>query len=204
MIKYIADSSTTFKGLKNGMEKNPTVWANQADTPAKMQEKIDLLDSTEKEIEGIKEQLAVKQIEAHKLCAELDEYAARVTSIVIGLEGNNQEKLLPYGIKLRKPVAKKSVPTKVLQSSITDDTDGSGFIISTLFDSDADIYEWQKGAGADPAKTDVIPEMKLFKTTTKTTYVDDDVQKGVRYFYRVRSINAAGEGPWSEAVSRVQ
>ena len=46
--------------------------------------------------------------------------------------------------------------------------------------------------------------MKLYKTTTKTPFVDDDVFKGVRYFYKVRAINAAGEGPWSEAVSRVQ
>ena len=204
MIKYIADSSTTFKGLKNGMEKNPTVWTNQADTPAKMQEKIDLLDSTEKEIEGIKEQLAVKQIEAHKLCAELDEYASRVTSIAMGLEGNNQEKLLPYGIKLRKPVVKKSVPSKVLLPSLVDDVDGIGFIVSTQYDGDADIYEWQKGIGTDPTKTDVIPELKLFKTTTKTSFVDDDVQKGVRVFYRVRASNSAGEGQWSGAVSRVQ
>ena len=204
MIKYIADTSSTFKGLKNGMEKNPTTWANQADSTLKMQEKIDILDSMEKEIESIKEQLAIKQIEAHKLCAELDEYAGRVTSIAIGLEGNNQEKLLPYGIKLRKQAAKKSVPTMVLQSTLADDTDGAGYIVSTQFDSDADLYEWQKGAGSDPTKTDVIPEMKLFKTTTKTTFVDDDVLKGVRYFYRVRSVNSAGTGPWSEAVSRVQ
>ncbi len=156
------------------------------------------------EIEGLKEQLAVKQMGAHKACAEIEDYAQRVSSIAIGLEGSSQEKLLPYGIKLRKPVVKKLVPSKVLLPSLADDVDGVGFIVSTQYDGDADIYEWQKGIGADPTKTDVIPEMKLFKTTTKASFVDDDVQKGVRVFYRVRASNSAGQGQWSEAVSRVQ
>ena len=204
MIKYISDTRDELKGLKNGMEKNPVPWQNQQETPAKIQEKIVQLDTMEADIEGLKEQLAIKQIEAHKVCAEIEEYAARVASIAIGFEGNNQEKLLPYGIKLRKPVVKKSVPSKVLLPSLVDDVDGIGFIVSTQYDGDADIYEWQKGIGTDPTKTDVIPELKLFKTTTKTSFVDDDVQKGVRVFYRVRASNSAGEGQWSGAVSRVQ
>jgi len=44
----------------------------------------------------------------------------------------------------------------------------------------------------------------MYKTTTKTTFVDDDVAKAIRYFYRVRAANASGFGPWSEIVSRVQ
>lgn len=46
--------------------------------------------------------------------------------------------------------------------------------------------------------------MKNFKTTKKTSFVDDEVPKGVRVFYRVRAANTNGVGPWSEAVSKVQ
>ncbi len=202
MIKYIAEISSKFKGLKNGMEKNPIVWKNQTDTPEKMQEKIDILDSIEKEIESMKEQLTIKQIEAHKLCSEFDEYAIRVTSIAIGLEGNNQLRLMPYGIKLRKPAVKKSIPTTILHVSISDDSEGSGYLITTQYDKSADLFEWQKGVATDSTKPNIIPEMKFFKKTTKTSFVDNDVKNGVKYFYRVRSVNAAGEGPWSEEVSR--
>jgi hypothetical protein len=66
------------------------------------------------------------------------------------------------------------------------------------------MYEWHKGIGSDPAKTDVIPVMTLFKTTKKITFVDDDVVKGQSVFYKVRAVNSTSEGPWSEPVSRVQ
>ena len=87
---------------------------------------------------------------------------------------------------------------------LQDDTDGEGFIVSTQFDANADFYEWQKGFGSSPSDTNTIPELKNFKTTKKTNFVDDEVPKGVRVFYRVRAANTNGVGPWSEAVSRVQ
>jgi hypothetical protein len=40
--------------------------------------------------------------------------------------------------------------------------------------------------------------------TKKTSFVDDDVPKGTRIFYRVRAANTKGVDPWSEAVSMVQ
>jgi len=45
--------------------------------------------------------------------------------------------------------------------------------------------------------------MKNFKTTKKTSFVDDEVAKGTRIFYRVRAANANDRDAWSEAVSRV-
>ena len=65
-------------------------------------------------------------------------------------------------------------------------------------------YEWQKGQGLDPKDMHTIPDMVFFKFTTKIKFVDDNVTKGVRYFYRVRALNRNGQGPWSEPVSRVQ
>ena len=38
----------------------------------------------------------------------------------------------------------------------------------------------------------------------KLSFVDDDVEKGTRYFYRFRGLNSNGSGEWSEPVSRVQ
>ena len=35
----------------------------------------------------------------------------------------------------------------------------------------------------------VIPSMYFFKTSSKTTFVDDDIVKGIMYFYRVSAAN---------------
>ena len=36
-----------------------------------------------------------------------------------------------------------------------------------------------------------------------TTYVEDGLAEGTRYFYRIRAVNAGGEGAWSTLVSDV-
>jgi len=204
MIKYLFDSSLRLKTLKSGMEKNAALWESQPDKPEAIQLKIDALAAKEKEIDDMKASLSVKQSEAHALSNEAEGYADRVESIAIGLENSNAEKLNEYGIKLRKAITKKPAPTQVLIPVLEDDSDGVGFVVSTQPDVNADIFEWQKGTGTDASKTDTIPEMKLFKTTTKTYFVDDDIPQGIRIFYRVRAVNSAGQGPWSQPVSRVQ
>lgn len=204
MIKYLADSAGRLKGQKKGMEGDPSLWLNYPETVTKVQERIDLLESKEGEIEDLKEKLAAKQIEAHKLSDECEEYADRLEAATISLVGTSPEKLIPYGIKLRKAAEKKAIPTKVLHPVLQDDTDGVGFVISFTSDPDAVTYECMKGFGTDASKPDAVPELKLFNVTTKSSFVDDDVPKGVRVFYKVRSVNASGAGPWSEAVSRVQ
>ena len=203
-MKYISDVCGRLSKNKDGMEKNQAGWQSQPVTSAMVQASIDALTAKQKAIDDKNLEIAILQREAHTLSAEGNELADRVEALAVGIEGNNPEKLVLYGIKPRKPLVKKPACTTVLQVTLTDDVDGIGFIVAAKTDANADMYEWQKGISADPSKTDVIPEMKIYKTTIKTSFVDDDVAKGVRYFYRVRAVNASGEGPWSEAVSRVQ
>ncbi len=205
MIQYLSSCTNRLKSLKNGMTKNSLLWQNQTETPELVQQKIDELTAKEREIEDLKEQIAGKQSEAHTLSDLAERYADSIEALATGLEKNNADKLNEYGIKLRKPITRKPAPTKTLVPILEDDSDGVGFVVSTdKVDPDADIYEWQKGTAQDAANTTTVPEMKLFKTTTKTFFVDDDVPKGVRIFYRVRAINSVGQGAWSVAVSRVQ
>ncbi len=204
MTKYILEIITRLTNFKNGQIKNPDKWNKPDETPEVVQGIIDGLNNASKAIDDAKENLSIAQTNARNLEAEAIKKADELENSAIAYEKNDTAKLSLYGIELRKPKERKPVPTSTLHPKLQDDTDGVGFILATNVDSVADQYEWQKGTGADATKTDVIPEMKLFKTTTKTSFVDDDVAQGVRYFYRVRAINAAGEGPWSEAVSRVQ
>lgn len=204
MLKYISSAVDRLTKQKNGIDQNADTWQNQPITSAMLQEKIDELTTQQKSIDDKSLELATLKTQAHTSSADGEKLADRVEALTMGLEGNNPEKLLAYGITPRKAQVKRNEPTQVLHPEISDDTDGEGFILSTLADPLADLYEWEKGTGADPSKTDIIPEMKLFKSIVKSSFVDDDVPKGVRIFYRVRAVNAAGAGPWSEAVSRVQ
>ena len=204
MIKYLFDLVERLKLLLAGMVKNAVLWTNQPETPEKVQAKIDLINAMEKELEDLRKAAHEKQLEARALSDSIETYANSLESIAIGLEKGDGDKLAAYGIKLRKAAAPKAAPTKQLHPTIEDDSDGVGFVLSVAVDPDANNYEWEKGASADATKTDVIPELKWIKTTTKTYWVDDEVPKGVRIFYRVRAINNASSGPWSEAISKVQ
>ena len=204
MLKYLAATTERLTGLKNGMEKNPEKWTNQLVTSALVQAKIDELEALSKADTSLKNQITDNQSKAHSAQIEADKFADKVESLSIGLEDGIQDNLNPYGIKLRKSPTKKTAPILPLHIALMDDTDGEGIIASTNVDPDADMYEWQKGIATDATKLDSLPELKFFKTTKKTTFVDDEVPKGIRVFYKVRAVNAAGNGPWSEAVSRVQ
>lgn len=204
MIKYLSDLSDRLKALKSGMVKNPDIWADHEITADAVQQKIDGLTDKEAEIESLKEQVALKQAEAKVVQSDGAKFADRLENFVFAYHTETPEKLIEYGLQTRKEAKPRPALTKKLSINIQDDTDGIGFILTTQVDSDADMYEWHKGIGADPAKVDVIPAMTLFKTTRKTSFVDDDVLKGQRVFYKVRAINNVSEGPWSEPVSRVQ
>jgi hypothetical protein len=204
MIRYLREESDRLSGFKSGILKNSTKWAANATTTDTIQSNIDLLNAKEKQIENTQTLLAQQQLEAKTLKLTCSKFGDEVENFIYAYHPGEQEKLLDYGIEPRKSYTKKQMPSSKLLVSIQDDTDGEGFILTTQSDADADMYEWYKGVGADAAKPDIIPVMMLFKTTKKITLVDDDVVKGTRVFYKVRAINSKGEGPWSEAVSKVQ
>jgi hypothetical protein len=204
MIQYLRDESDRLKDFKGGIEKHPEVWSNNSYTPVLIQTQIDLLDTKEKQIDGTKKLLHQQQIEARALQQSTSRIGDEIENYVYAYHPHEPEKLLDYGLAPRKAYTKKQVPSTKPVITITDDVDREGFILTVSADPDAEMYDWQKGVGADPTRLDIIPAMALLKTTKKLSFVDDDVVKGTRVFYKVRAVNNKGEGPWSEAVSRVQ
>ncbi len=205
MLKYILEPVGKLLKLKSGIEKNPGKWTGQSVTPESIQLTVDGLNKVDKEADDAQNAAITKLSEARSVAAAAELEADSIINLAIGLEKGSPEKLSnDYGINVKKSSTPKSIPSTSHLVTLKDDVDGEGIIASTNVDPDASMYEWQRGSSTDASKTDVIPEMKLFKVTKKTTFVDDDVVKGVRYFYRVRATNTAGAGAWSEAVSRVQ
>lgn len=204
MIRYIRAESERLGKYKSGVEKYSAKWANNEVTPAVIQAQIDLLNAKETQIENTRLLLNQQQLEARTLQQSAAKFGDKVENYIYAYHTDEPEKLLDYGLEPRKPYVKKQVPTTKPVVNIQDDTDGEGFILSTQSDPDAEMYEWYKGVSADATKPEIIPPMTLLKTTKKISFVDDDVVKGQRVFYKVRAVNSKGEGPWSEPVSKVQ
>jgi hypothetical protein len=204
MLKYLIDVRNRMVNLKQGVEAHSSDWTGQAETPVSIQTNIGTLDTMQGEITALEAQLSQKKKDARQLEKSITLIADTIENKAIGFHTATPDKLTDYDIKLRKPREKKPAPTAVIIPELKDDTDGQGFIISTQVDPNADKYEWEKGVATDPKDLNTIPAMLHYKITSKTVFVDDNVAKGVRYFYRVRAINTTGDGPWSAAVSRVQ
>jgi hypothetical protein len=186
------------------MINNPANWTAQTVELTEVDGVLSRIEAKDAEVETAKQTLSLKTSEARSLSGEATRLADKIENIALGIYSGSTEKLIEYGIKKRKAAEPKPAPTRPLIPTLTDDTDGEGFIVSTQTDPNADYYEWQKGYGTSAADDKTVPELKNFKTTKKTNFVDDEVPKGIRVFYRVRAANSNGVGPWSEAVSRVQ
>ncbi|MBK8553997.1 MAG: hypothetical protein IPL53_24295 [Ignavibacteria bacterium] len=148
--------------------------------------------------------LKVRISESHTMSDIAEKYADKLEALATGLHSETPERLTEYNVTPRKKGTSLPKPTKVIIPVLEDDTDGVGFIIYTQADADASNYQWFKGAGSDTKNVSTVPELQPFKITSKISFIDDDVEKGVRYFYKVQAFNAHGAGPMSEAVSRVQ
>jgi hypothetical protein len=205
MKKYLQEIIQEIESMEKGVTTNPADWTNMPVTLVQITAlKTDLIQSAN----AIETAEAAAQIARHDGLAKnangLKLYNQAV-DLAYGIYANNPEKLAEYGIKPRREPSKVPPPTSILAIEISDDTDGEGFILMLAAkDPVADNYEWQKGQGLDPKDMHTIPDMSFLKFTTKIKFVDDNVTKGVRYFYRVRALNHNGQGPWSEPVSRVQ
>jgi hypothetical protein len=205
MTKYIDDLVKEFLSRKSGIEKNASLWQAM---PVKVEE-IDTIVASFKTIEkDIDDALALVQqlrAKARAMEAEKRSKITQIDNLAYGLHNDDASQLLNYGITLKKGSSAKAIPNKGVVKSIIDDYDGEGFIVERESLQEADNYEWQKAKGDDAAITN-IDENKFmhFKVSRVKSFVDDEIKKGVRYFYRFRGFNAAGHGAWSEPVSRVQ
>lgn len=205
MKKYLINTVEDFKALVKGMKSNPADWTNTPVKPTDVETMETELEDKGQQVDTAEATASQARHTAMEKNSEAKKMYEQVVNLAYGIYANNPEKLSEYGIKLKRESTKIPPPTAVLSIEIKDDTDGEGFVLSVVQrDEVADSYEWQKGPGADPKDLNTIPPLQFFKVTSKTTFLDDQIQKGVRYFYRVRAVNRNGQGPWSEPTSQVQ
>jgi hypothetical protein len=205
MTKYIDDLVKDFSTRKSGIEKNPAIWQNLPIKTSDIDETVAELRALEKQIDDSLETVQQLRAKARLLVAEKKKKVDKIDNLAYGLHDDDATQLLSYGITLKRSATAKPVPNKGVVKSIIDDHDGEGFILERETLQNTDNYEWQKAQGEDASVTN-IDQIKFthFKVTNRKNFVDDEVKKGVRYFYRFRGFNFSGNGAWSESVSRVQ
>jgi hypothetical protein len=205
MTNYIQEAELRLKALLSGINANAADWTGQPVTAAQVSGMLSDLDKADTDVDKALHDLQEHRDNARKTATDANRLAGQIENLVQGIYASNPVKMVEYGVKERKSPQVRPVPGKATIKSIADDADGEGFVLERTSAADADNYEWQKATGTDPAVTN-IDESKFahYKTTKKVKFVDDDVKRGTRYFYRVRAVNASGNGPWSEAVSALQ
>jgi hypothetical protein len=205
MTKYIDDLVKDFLTRKSGIEKNAKLWENLPVKTTDIDETIVELKALEKQIDDSIEATQQLRAKARLLVTEKKKKVDKIDNLAYGLHNDDAPQLLSYGITLKKIATAKPVPNKGVLKSIIDDHDGEGFILERDPLPNADNYEWQKVQGEDASVTNIDQSrFTHFKVSKKKNFVDDEVKKGVRYFYRFRGFNNSGNGAWSESVSRVQ
>jgi len=201
--KFLQEAHDELGNLKSGMENNLDVWKNQEVKPNDLENTMGELIQFDEDIKLAETKLQEVRKAAHNKVLLVQTQINEVTNLALGLHAKTEDKLGGYGIKpTKKPIAKE-IPTKANVANIEDDHDGEGFILTASTLQTANYYEWQKMVGPNGEEM-LKPPFPFFKTSKKTTFVDDEVPQGKRCFYRVRGVNTAGPGEWSEPVSKVQ
>jgi hypothetical protein len=204
MVKYISNLVIILKGKISGMKDNAEKWQSLPVTIVEMEGYVKKLEEAEARIDTAANELRQARAAGRNLAAEINLKAGQVDSLAEGIHALELVKLSEYGIGTRKGKSSKPVPGKAIISSIADEFNGAGFIVTFIKLAHADHYEVERGVAPNADDKVLETPFPFLKSTTKTIVNDDDVEKGKRYFYRVRGVNAAGHGAWSEPVSRVQ
>ena len=222
MRKYLQKVFDRLSGLKSGITLNSSDWAGQPDTPATVQAEMDVLSTMDNKIQQLEDALQQQIAEARTLAASTNDVASIIEKRAIGIHASTPLKLVEYNIKPGPtPGQPRPIPGKAIISSIADDDDGIGFKLRIQKLDGVEHFEVERGllgnattlppnatnpaaSAAASSATVLQPPYPFLRTTRKLTFVDDDVQQGIRYFYRVRGVNATGPGQWSEPVSAVQ
>jgi len=205
MVKYLDTIITRLQKMSKGINNNNADWTGQPVQAIDVDTEIKNLQKQQQAIDDATDVLKQANKAGRDASPAGNKMVVQVENLANGIYTNNTGKLTEYGVAIRAVGHALPAPGKGVITSIIDDVDGEGFILERTTLVNAGNYEWEKATGKDATVLTIDPSLfQHYKTTKKNKFVDDDVLKGVRYFYRERGINAEHNGEWSEAVSALQ
>ncbi len=208
MFKLLQAVYDRILALKNGLTTNLARWTGQPDTPATLDALLTQIQAKDTEIKAIEVLLHDKREEARKLAADFNAQADQTERRASGIHAADVERLADYGAPVPGAAPARrtgaTVPEKAVIRQIADDDDGEGFVLRHDKLDTADHYEIERGTSPADRPNERPATLSFLRTTKKLKNLDDDVQSGIRYWYRVRGVNRRGAGEWSEVVSAIQ
>ena len=204
-LLYIDHQIESLEKKKAGIVANAADWEGTGISAITVQAEIDVLLLAKKKVLDNIVVLHNSRLAARKATDVGKTEDELLVLKVKGMYAANTEKWAEYGVDAHDAITAKkdAVPAKGMIKSIENDSDGEGFIVQGKAITGIDVYEWQRGVGS-VTDSHIIPEFVHLITNRKCKIIDDDVQKGIRYFYRYRGYNIHGFGEWSEPVNLIQ
>lgn len=205
MQKNIQNSINELNDLKTGVHKYGTQWVNMPVNETQIDAAIAALTGKGKAISDAEAVLKQARLDVRNAIEQYQPLIEQITSLAQGIHKTEPGKLADYNLDIAASSrTAKVVPAKAVIESISDDVDGIGFMLRMQVLTGADGFEIEKSAAVDSTTLVLAPPYNHLRNSSKLIVVDDEVEKGKRYFYRVRGYNRKGYGEWSEPVSRVQ
>ena len=204
MNKPVIDLKQECSDLKKGMEKHSAKWVGQPVTALQVKAIIEDLQTKEDAVVSANNVLIQAKVTASEAVSKHTLIADQVISLAEGIHKLEPSLLSDYNLSLPKPRKPKVAPGKTVIESLKDEEDGVGFKLKFHHLADVEGFEIERSGPQSPDLLVLAPPFTFLKVTQKLTYVDDEIIKGKRYFYRARAYNRRGKGEWSDISSRVQ
>ena len=204
MNKVINDLKNEMNDLSNGMETNHLLWTGQVVTQIAVKACVADLQDKEDAVVTANNVLIQAKAYAKESVAKNRLIAGQVISLAEGIHALDTSKLTDYNLTIPHPKKPVAAPGKAVIESLKDEDDGIGFKIKFHSLADVQGFEIERST---PQSSDLLvlaPPYLHLKNSLKLSYVDDDIIKGKRYFYRGRGYNHKGFGEWSDISSKVQ
>lgn len=203
--KFIQDQIDELKQLKSGISNHTALWNNQPVTIPQIDAAIAALEKQAADLNTAEETVTKMHHAAHDLVNKTEPLVKQTTKLAEALHHNTPIDLVDYGIDPAKQKTPLGTPGKAIIASIKDDADGVGFafVFQSLTDALGFDVERAIAPSADVLSVDPATFTHI-ETVYKLSFVDNNVVKGKRYFYRIRGVNRTSKGEWSAIVSRIQ
>ena len=204
MLKYLQEATDELNALRTGISDNASLWAAMPITIAQIDAATTAIKNKSDQIDAAETALQQRRAEGRKLAEQYNPLISQATNLATGLHTADPEKLSSYGISQPKAATTVPPPGKAIILSVKDDSDGIGFIVTVQPLNNADTFEIEKAVAATADTAAAPGPFAYYKSSRKLSLVDDDVEQGRRYYYRVRAMNRNGYGEWSEPVGAIQ
>jgi hypothetical protein len=195
--KTKAEVLTYAKGIHTGLTGNPYV-TTPSPTPAALQTKITAAETAEDDFQAAKDTAATKKELRDAAFVDL-ENALRAEAVTVQTAtGGIRAEIVSTGFEVADSPTTHPAPDQVLNLRVTaSDSEG---VLKASWKRVLFTQQYEYESCVDP----ITPTGWVMKGSTKKTRVSvNSFTSGQKIWLRVRAVNAAGDGAWSDPAAKI-